>query len=97
MLGYLLAATIGFDAFTGSTENVWLVVLSEEVEGENAERVVALELAHLWLGHDVSAPGPKWNETEEQACSLVRAWGFSGKGSVHDVPQRWLDETKPKP
>jgi hypothetical protein len=27
----------------------------------------------------------RWNETEEAACELTRSWGFTGKGSEHDV------------
>ena len=80
VLGYFLPAKIGLDAFTGSTETVWLAVSPRRSRARTPRASSRMKLAHLWLGHDVSAPGPKWNETEEQACSLVRAWGFSRQG-----------------
>jgi hypothetical protein len=85
LLGPYVPGMVALDPATGSTDGVWLVVLAEGLEAEDAESIVAHELAHLWLGHEVGVESGRWNETEEAACELTRSWGFTGKGSEHDV------------
>jgi hypothetical protein len=60
----------------------WLVILSDVVDYEDMESLVAHEIAHLWLGHDTGAVGLEaFAAAEEAAAALVKTWGFVGMGT----------------
>jgi hypothetical protein len=58
----------------------WLIIVRES---ENRESVIAHEIAHAFLGHTRGAEFPPDEESriESEARTLVRAWGFTGKGA----------------
>jgi hypothetical protein len=62
---------------------MWLVVLSEYLEGGEGEGIVAHEVAHAWLGHDpaICLDGDEEAENEIAASKLAAEWGFSGIGA----------------
>jgi hypothetical protein len=87
--GYFLPASI-----TEHDPDGWLVILNlEGLEWEDAESVVAHEIAHLLLGHKpfghlppgpergTVAPGSEPDE-ERQVRELVMRWGFGGIGTA---------------
>lgn len=58
----------------------WLIVLAEG-EAEIVENVVAHEVAHAWLGHDIGDTSSTHEEIEAATRQLLRDWGFKGEGA----------------
>ena len=43
--------------------------------------VIAHEIAHAWLKHDLTNPGADDEQMEAEAAALCKAWGFHGLGT----------------
>jgi hypothetical protein len=62
-------------------EGMWVVELDERLERDDLESVMAHEVAHIWLEHpQLGTPG-EMDAAEVAAASLVKLWGFTGKGA----------------
>jgi hypothetical protein len=59
-LGYYLPGRVGLDPATDTTEGIWLILLADGQDPEDAESIVAHELAHLWLGHPLGTNSRDW-------------------------------------
>jgi len=59
----------------------WLVIFSDDLESNDLRSLIAHEIAHLWLGHQPFGDTRTWLEKERETCSLVKGWGFKGKGA----------------
>jgi hypothetical protein len=79
-LGFYLPAQVALDLATESTDGVWLVFLGDGEEPDDAESIVAHEVAHLWLGHPPTVDSREWLGNDRAVCDLARSWGFIGKG-----------------
>lgn len=64
----------------GRTRNVWIIVLDEEEDPDQAKGTIAHEIAHAWLGHDRLGLDSSV-EMEVEAARLAREWGFKGTGA----------------
>jgi hypothetical protein len=65
----------------------WVVMLAPNLPAEDATGIVAHEIAHAWRGHGEGRVGYGYSVDEEQeACALVQAWGFTGRGAVFEPP-----------
>jgi hypothetical protein len=59
----------------------WIVLLNESIVGsEDAESIVAHEIAHAWLRHDRLGLDVS-SDSEREAEELTGEWGFSGLGA----------------
>jgi hypothetical protein len=67
----------------GDWSDVWLVMLAPNLPDQDATGVVAHEIAHAWRGHG-EGRGLYSADEEQEACAFVRAWGFTGDGSVFE-------------
>lgn len=83
--GITLPGRLGVHAVDHKTRNMWLVVLQkgENLSDEDADSIIAHEIAHAWLRHDryrmdIGIEG------EAQAANQTRDWGFSGIGTDVD-------------
>ena len=73
-------------AFRGRDwSDAWLVMLAPNLPAEDATGIVAHEIAHAWRGHGEGRIGYSVDE-EQEACALVQAWGFTGRGAVFEPP-----------
>ena len=77
--GVVLPGRIGR---TSLNEPTWIVVLSERIEDEDLDGIVAHEIAHAWFGHDRLGMPPE--DCETKAANLALAWGFTGTGTDAD-------------
>ncbi|MGD2217931.1 MAG: hypothetical protein PVJ64_14330 [Gemmatimonadales bacterium] len=57
----------------------FLVVVRDEIPDDDVHSVIAHEIAHAWLGHDMGPNVPQSGEVE--AAKLVAEWGFTGIGA----------------
>jgi hypothetical protein len=64
---------------TGSTRNMWLILLNEDMPREEWHSVIAHEIAHAWRKDDYSGITPE--DEELQTDLLTRLWGFAGIGA----------------
>ena len=59
----------------------WIVILDERLARRSIENAVAHEVAHAFLGHDISDASTTHEEIEADVRRLVREWGFRGFGA----------------
>jgi hypothetical protein len=74
-----LPGRVGTHRFDGDSENMWVIVLSENLELSDEDGIVAHEIAHAWSGHDRLGEQPP--DCEIVASNLTQQWGFSGIGA----------------
>lgn len=78
--GMTLPARIATHAVEKRTRNMWLIILDERIADDEAEGLVAHEIAHAWLHHDQLSPDTP-DSGEADAAILAKSWGFTGKGT----------------
>lgn len=59
----------------------WLVVLSDRMPAKSSQSIVAHEIAHAWLKHDLFVEAGRGNACEREAAAQARRWGFRGQGA----------------
>jgi hypothetical protein len=62
----------------------WIILVAPDLPADDAVGVVAHEIAHAWRGHGRGYQHYS-PEEEREACELVRAWGFMGRGTEFEV------------
>jgi hypothetical protein len=55
----------------------WIIVVSANVDADDAHGIVAHEIAHAWLGHREGHVA----EEEDAAMALTASWEFTGAGA----------------
>jgi len=76
--GMVLPGRIGVHGHEKRSRNFWLVLLDENMPGDDS--VIAHEIAHAWLRHDRLA-ADDCETWERDAADLARSWGFVGRGT----------------
>ncbi|HNO77023.1 MAG TPA: hypothetical protein PKN33_03100 [Phycisphaerae bacterium] len=67
----------------------WIIVLSDQVESDEAHCLIAHEIGHAWRGDDCF--GPPSDDDEVETAKLVKSWGFEGRWAdpdFCDAPRR---------
>ena len=58
----------------------WIILLPRCLAADEAQSIIAHEIAHAFLGHDRLSICD-FIDVETEACNLVRSWGFGGLGA----------------
>ena len=58
----------------------WIILLPGCLAADEAQSIIAHEIAHAFLGHDRLSICD-FIDVETEACNLVRSWGFGGLGA----------------
>ena len=58
----------------------WIILLPGCLAADEAQSIIAHEIAHAFLGHDRLSICD-FIDVETEACNLVRSWGFGGRGA----------------
>lgn len=77
--GLVLPGRVATDLEDRSTD-MWLVVLRDNARADDAESIIAHEIAHAWRRHDRLSLDV-YQHSEKVAARLTAEWGFSGLGA----------------
>lgn len=77
--GLILPGRIGVHPIEKKSHNMWVIVLDENIEGEEGCCIIAHEIAHAWLRHDRLGNMPE--DCEIHAANLTKQWGFIGRAA----------------
>lgn len=80
-----------------AVQNQWVIILNETAIHKQREYVIAHEVAHAWLEHDLPLRQDDYRLREFDADELAKSWGFTIprlRRKTHQIERETLEQNQ---